>query len=424
MLPKASFRPLLWIAIAVLGGAVIWTVRRQEKNEAPRSERQSSRPSPTRDGKSTSRTKSTIRPAPSVPSGEHDIEEQGRLAAKLGMDVIKTRLDEFTTKADREAFLRGAFRYAAGLDTKTALDWAWQLQGGHSQDTALMTLLCEWSGTTVMQWLGNPDFMSEGIAATLGNCMLKSGKATPQEVAGFAWNFTTGKFRAILIGKAAAVLAATNPDEAWAFGDKLKNGDSYYFTNAFVRFWAHKDPQGALHWIEAHPDKPALLRESLISSLVDTNVREAARLLETIPPDSLARRTYVTNIGVTWAVKDTQAALDWAAKLPTSEERDAALESIHQAAPIGIGAAMSDDMISTILPNSPASRAGLNIGDRIIALTTSDGTWIESRGMDPVDLVKSIRGPANTNVTLKIQSRDGGTRNVTITRQQIMMKQP
>lgn len=340
------------------------------------------------------------------------------------METIKTRLEEFATKADREAFLRGAFRYAAGLETKTALDWAWQLQGGHSQDTALMTLLCEWSGTTVMQWLGNPDFMSEGIAATLGDCMLKSGKATPQEVAGFAWNFTKGKSKAMLIGEAAAKLAPANPDEAWALGDNLKNADSNYFANTFVRYWAHKDLQGALHWIQAHPDKPLQLHEEMMSHLVAFNIPEAARFMETIPSDTSTRRTYVTNIAGYWAMRDTPAALDWAAKLPTSEERDAAAEAIRQAAPVGIGAAMSGDTINTVLPDSPASRAGLNSGDRIIALTTSDGTWIESRGMDTGDLVQNIRGPANTNVTLKIQSRDGGTRKMTITRQQIMIKQP
>lgn len=426
MLAKTSSSLLAGTTIVLLTGAVIWTLRREsaETNDTPRSAQLPSRPA--RDGQSAHRTKSTIRSSPSAPAGADEFEQRGTDAAKLGIETVTARLEELTTAADREAFIRGAFRHAAALEAKTALDWAWKLQRGHSQNTALMTLLCEWSGKTVVQWLGNPDFMSEGIAASLGNCLFKNGKSTPQEVAGFAWNFTSGRSRGTLIGQAAAMLAATNPDEAWAMGKALNEGESHFFEDTFIRSWANKDLPGMTRWMEAAPGDLALNhpRAVLMNHLIQTNIQAAANSLSIIPVGSVNRRDYVTEIGETWAMRDTRAALDWAETLPTPEERSAALRSIQQMTPVGIGAAMSGNMIATILADSPASQAGLASGDKILALTNAKGQWIEAPGMDPIDLVKSIRGQANTNVTLRIQTKDGGIRDVTITRRQIMMKQP
>lgn len=425
MLAKASSSFLPWMIVLVLTGAVFWTIRR-ETGDNPRSTGEPTQTTPARDGRTAAHTKSTIRPSPVVPRGGEDFGEQGGVAAKLGIETIKARLEEITTAADREAFLRGAFRHAASLDAKTALDWAWQLNGGHPQDTALMTLLCEWSGKTVMQWLGNPDFMSEGIAATLGYCLLESGKTTPQDVAGFAWNFTSGKSRGMLIGRAAAKLAATNPDEAWAMGEGLEYLESHHFGETFVRTWANKDLLGVTRWLENPPDHQTLgdPRGLLMTHLIETDVKAAATFLNAIPAASVNRRGFITEIANTWAMRDTQAALDWANKLPTPEDRNAAAESIRKTVPVGIGAAMSGNMIATIMPDSPASRSGLASGDRILALTDAGGQWIETPGMDPVELVENIRGQPDTNVTLRIQTKDGGIRNVTITRRQIMMKSP
>lgn len=59
---------------------------------------------------------------------------------------------------------------------------------------------------------------------------------------------------------------------------------------------------------------------------------------------------------------------------------------------------------STIIPGSPASRAGIHPGDRIMYV---DSTLVSGAGMtkDPSSIVGLIRGPRNSSVTLGIQRK-------------------
>jgi carboxyl-terminal processing protease len=83
----------------------------------------------------------------------------------------------------------------------------------------------------------------------------------------------------------------------------------------------------------------------------------------------------------------------------------------------GIGASVQQKggqiVIASVLPSTPAEKAGLKIGDVITAV---DGQ--SAKGWTADDAVNHIRGKAGTDVRLQL-SRNGQTLNVTLTRQDI-----
>jgi carboxyl-terminal processing protease len=69
------------------------------------------------------------------------------------------------------------------------------------------------------------------------------------------------------------------------------------------------------------------------------------------------------------------------------------------------------------MPDSPAEKAGLKVGDQVIAVDKQDVT-----GMDGDLVLKKILGPAGTKVTLTIQRKDvNDPFDVTITRSKIVL---
>jgi carboxyl-terminal processing protease len=83
----------------------------------------------------------------------------------------------------------------------------------------------------------------------------------------------------------------------------------------------------------------------------------------------------------------------------------------------GIGATVQQKgdqiLIASILPGTPAEKAGLKVGDVITAV---DGQ--STKGWTADDAVNHIRGTANTQVRIEI-SRNGQTQSFTLTREQI-----
>lgn len=85
----------------------------------------------------------------------------------------------------------------------------------------------------------------------------------------------------------------------------------------------------------------------------------------------------------------------------------------------GIGAYVdvSGEFLTVIsaMPGTPAEEAGLKAGDEVVKVNGEDVT-----GQDPSVVLKSVKGPAGTDVTLTIQRTDAEEFfDVTITRQQI-----
>jgi carboxyl-terminal processing protease len=87
----------------------------------------------------------------------------------------------------------------------------------------------------------------------------------------------------------------------------------------------------------------------------------------------------------------------------------------------GIGAevGIKDNQLVIIapLPDSPAQRAGLHPGDKILAINKESTT-----GLDTVTAVQKIRGPAGTSVTLTIlNDTSKSSRDITIARARIVV---
>jgi carboxyl-terminal processing protease len=74
-------------------------------------------------------------------------------------------------------------------------------------------------------------------------------------------------------------------------------------------------------------------------------------------------------------------------------------------------------MIVTVIDGSPAERAGLRPGDRILAV---DGHRTDRSSVD--ELVRRVRGEEGTPVRLRIRRADGSTATVTIVRQRIAVE--
>ena len=88
----------------------------------------------------------------------------------------------------------------------------------------------------------------------------------------------------------------------------------------------------------------------------------------------------------------------------------------------GIGVAVNQVKqglrVATVYKRTPARDAGIQTGDVITAV---NGQSIAGKDSDVV--TSEIRGPAGTKVTLTIQGRDGGSRDVTVTRREVEIPQ-
>ena len=88
----------------------------------------------------------------------------------------------------------------------------------------------------------------------------------------------------------------------------------------------------------------------------------------------------------------------------------------------GIGVAVNQVKqglrVATVYKGTPAREAGIQAGDIITAV---NGQTIAGKDADVV--TSEIRGPAGTKVTLTIQSHDGSSREVTVTRREVEIPQ-
>ena len=84
---------------------------------------------------------------------------------------------------------------------------------------------------------------------------------------------------------------------------------------------------------------------------------------------------------------------------------------------VGIGAAVEykeeNAKISTVYKNSPAQKAGLEVGDQLVAI---DGQDVKGKTLSQI--TKMIKGKENTKVSIKI-SRDGNEKNYEVKRSKV-----
>jgi carboxyl-terminal processing protease len=92
----------------------------------------------------------------------------------------------------------------------------------------------------------------------------------------------------------------------------------------------------------------------------------------------------------------------------------------------GIGARLQSDgeftKVESIVPGGPAwKQKELEVNDQILKVKQEEGEALDIRGMRLDDVVKHIRGKKGSKVTLSVRKADGGTRDITIERDEVIL---
>lgn len=246
-----------------------------------------------------------------------------------------------TNRLDRLAQIRETFRTLAAGDKTHALRAAKQITDETERETALLTLVTEWTqGELSSPRLRAERIASLGLEAGLG---LELGK-NPELALLWADEMTEGTGRTVLLQEVARTLVDSDPAAAFALAQRLSETE---------------------------------------------------------------RRSFSDSLFADWARNDTEAALRWAEQFPNPTDREAALEAIRTAAPVGIGAALGIEdgypVIKDLMKDTPALLSGqLQVGDRIVALAQGGGAFVDVYDAPLADIVQAVRGAPKTVLQLKV----------------------
>jgi hypothetical protein len=184
--------------------------------------------------------------------------------------------------------------------------------------------------------------------------------------------------------------------------------------------WANELTQGAA--------RVAVLQQTAIN-LVSSDPAAAFALSEQLGPAE--RRGFLDSLFAGWGGTDTEAAMKNADQLSDPAERDAAIQAIRTAAPVGIGAVLNTQdgyaVINQLLPGAPADLSGqIHPGDRIVGLAQGDNSFVDARNLPLEKVVQMVRGAPNSMLQLQLQAPgdppDSVPRTVSILRDQVKFK--
>ena len=191
-------------------------------------------------------------------------------------------------------------------------------------------------------------------------------------------------------------------------------------------------PDLAILWANELTDnvgRSAILQQ-VAQGLLKSDPASAFALGQQLPDAD--RKTFSDALIASWASADTGAALQWANQLSDPAEQNEALQAIHTAAPVGIGALLRMDdgypVIAQLVPGGAADLSGqLQAGDHIIAVQSAPGLPFQNLQNVPLnDVVRAIRGEPNTLVQLQIIPAqalpDSPPQTISITRSQLIIK--
>jgi hypothetical protein len=271
-----------------------------------------------------------------------------------------------TNKLDRLTQIRDEFRRLAAGDPGFALRAAKELTDGTERETALLTLVTEWTRGDLRSPQERARAISEhGLEAGLGMELAKY----PELAQLWADELTDANGRAALMAGVATALVSTNAAAAFALSDQLPAAQRRKFLDSLFAGWASQDTDAALQWLDQVSD-------------------------------------------------------------PAEREADLAAIRTSAPVGIGTQLSMQDGMpvINQLLPGAAAELSGqLHPGDRIVAVAEGYGSFMETRGLTLQDIVQKLRGPEGTLLQLQVRSADSAAdsipRTIPITRTQIKLKQ-
>jgi hypothetical protein len=361
-------------------------------------------------------------------SRRQEFERNGYDAAGKSIDAALATLAGIMGRTEHAAFLRGMFMRLGESSSMEAVRALGQLPNGADRDTALAAFVevshAEPSGQENATPLAPP-------YGTNGSLILRLADH-PDLAAGLARELIDGPALGQVLGRLAMDEVAQDPRRALSLGDGLNGDARSEFLGDFARGWAVADGSAAWIWALQQPD--AALRESMqeavIGGLAETDPLTASQRLAQLPAGP-QREQALQEVGAQWAQSDTQAALNWAGSLPDPQDRAAALASIGNVAPVGIGAVLRTEpngypTIADVIPGGAASASPqLGPGTQIVSVRDAAGNVIDLQGQDLSTAVSLLRGAPNTPVTMVIIPSGGTPANlqtVVLTRRQLLYK--
>jgi hypothetical protein len=270
-----------------------------------------------------------------------------------------------TNKLERLAQIRETFRALAAGDKTNALRAAKQITDETERETALLTLVTEWTqGELGPARLRAERIARVGLEAGIGMELAKH----PELAVLWADEMTEGDGRANVLQVTARFLVNSDPAAAFALSQRLPESERRNFSNFLLADWAQKDTEAAMKWAEQFPD--AAEREAALQAI---------------------RSVAPVGIGTALEMKDGYP------------------------------------VINGLVPGTPAALSGqLQVGDRIIALAQGGGPFVDAYEAPFEEIIKAIRGAPNTLLQLKIlpagAAPNAPAKTVSIMRDQIKFK--
>lgn len=270
-----------------------------------------------------------------------------------------------TNKLERLMRVREAFRALAAGEAIAALRAAKQLTNANERETALLTLVTEWTQGELSPPGQRADMIGlYGLEAGLGMELAKD----PELALLWADELTAGPGRAALVAQTAIAMVGSDPAAAFALSDQLPQEERRKFLDAVFAGWAATDTDAALQWA---------------GELSDPSERDAALL-----------------------------AIHSAAPVGIGAE----LRS-QDGYPV----------VNRLLPGAAAELNGqIHAGDRILALAQGDNSFVDAHGLSLQDVVQLVRGAPGTLLQLQILPADAPPgsmpQTVSIIRDQIKFK--
>ncbi|MCX6927424.1 MAG: PDZ domain-containing protein [Verrucomicrobia bacterium] len=269
-------------------------------------------------------------------------------------------------KAERLAQLRETFHTLAAGDPKVALQTAKLLTDQTERETALLTLVTEWThGELDPPQQRARAITNFGLEAGLGVGLAHN----PELAVLWANELTEGEGRTVVLERAALAMLETDPAGAVALSQRLAASDPTLFDSVFGG-WAQKDTDAALQYAEQLPDP--------------TERDAAIKAIRSVAP---------VGIGTELRVQEGMA------------------------------------VINRLVPGTPAELGGqLHPGDRIVAVAQgNNNVFVDARGLALSDLVQAIRGAPGSLLQLQVLPSDAppdaAPRTVAVVRGQIKFKQ-
>jgi len=270
-----------------------------------------------------------------------------------------------TNKLERLAQTREAFRALAAGDPALAMRSAKQITDPTERETALMTLVTEWTQGNLRPPQERARAISEyGLEAGLGIELA----GNPQLALTWASELPESAGRTAVLQAAAVSMVTSDPTSAFALAEQVPEKQRAEFIAGIFSGWAQKDTDAALQYHD-QLDDPA----------------DRAAALAAI------RTTAPVGIGAALGIKDGYP------------------------------------VINSLLPGTPAQIGGqLQPGDRIVALAQGDNAFVDVHSLPLLDVVNLIRGAPGTTLQLQVLPADAPPgsmpRTIPIVRDQIRFK--